>query len=154
MSPVDTLLKRAERKRESSRFRESRTLFKQAARQNGPERAQALHGAADCARLLGDFPGALADYGLALKSAPPGDVSLRADLACGQALAWRGAGEPQRALRGLKRAQTAYEGLRDAPGRAFCLWALGGAWRIAGDLPQALKCLKRAEGAYRRLGDA
>src|ERR1035437_175467 len=52
------LLTSAETERSKSRFKQARALFIQAAKQ-APEpeaAAQALQGAADCARLLGDFP--------------------------------------------------------------------------------------------------
>lgn len=149
------LLRGAERERRASRFKQAGRLFERAAAgsTNPVLRVQAWSGAADCARLLGDFPAALADYGRALKVAPRDDAALRADLGCGLALALRGAGEPLKAVRGLKTALAAYVRLNDAQGQAFCLWALGGAWRIAGRLPEALACLKQAEKAHQKLGD-
>jgi len=148
-----TLLRKAEKERGKSGFKPARRLFLRAARaaQHPLLLAQAWQGAADCARLLGDFPASVHDYGLALKAAPPKDKALRTDLACGEALAWRGAGEPKKALRGLAAALTSYTNLGDFQGQAFCHWALGGAWRIAGDLPKALAALTSAEKAYRRL---
>jgi len=148
------LLRDAERERGKSRFKQARRLFVRAAARatDAAVLAQAWQGAADCARLLGDFPASVRDYGLALAAAPRKDGSLRADLACGRALAWRGAGEPRKALRGLNATLKAYRKLKDTQGQAFCLWALGGAWRIAGDLRKALACLKLAEKAYQRLG--
>lgn len=150
------LLTSAETERSKSRFKQARALFLQAAGQ-APEpeaTAQALQGAADCARLLGDFPASLKAYSQSLKLVPSANAAFRADLLAGEALAWRAAGKPKQALAGLKRALAAYSKLKDTTGQAFSHWALGGTYRIAGDLSLALKHLSLAERAYAKLQDA
>jgi len=150
------LLDRAEKARTKSQFKEARQAFAKAALV-APEpeaAAQALQGAADCARLLGDFPASLKAYSQALSLLPAKSVEFRADLLAGQALAWRAAGKPALALKGLLGSLKAYAKLKDATGQAFCHWALGGTYRIAGNLKLALKHLGLAEKSYAKLKDA
>jgi tetratricopeptide (TPR) repeat protein len=155
MTNFDALIDRAEAQRARSQFKAARALFLKAAAAAPAQgmKAQALQGAADCARLLGDFLGALKDYARALARAPKMDVGFAADLQCGQALAYRASGQPAKALRGLTSALARYRALRDPEGVAFCLWALGGTYRIAGDLKAARSRLLAAEKAYAKLGD-
>lgn len=155
MPNFDTLIDQAEAQRARSRFKAARALFLKAATAapDATGRAQALQGAADCARLLGDFPAALKDYAQARGLAPRADGAFLADLACGQSLALRASGRPALALKGLKGALKRYRALKDPAGVAFCLWALGGTYRISGDLKAARSHLLAAEKAYARLGD-
>ena len=156
MLTFPSLIQQAEARRARSQFKAAQAAFLKAvkAAPSPSEEAQAWQGVADCARLLGNFPGALLAYGAALKSAPAKDLAFRADLWCGQALAQRASGRPSEALRGLAKALAAYAKLKDAEGQAFCHWALGGTLRIAGDLVRARKELLLAEKAYAKSGDA
>jgi tetratricopeptide (TPR) repeat protein len=156
MTTFASLIQQAEARRARSQFKTAQAAFLKAVKAApGPDaQAQAWQGVADCARLLGNFPGALLAYGAALKLAPAGDRAFRADLWCGQALAQRASGKPAEALKGLDQALAAYRGLKDAEGQAFCHWALGGTLRIAGDLLAARKHLLLAEKAFAKLGQA
>lgn len=155
MPNFDTLIEQAEAQRARSRFKTARALFLKAApaATTAAGRAQALQGAADCARLLGDFPAALTHYARALEVAPRTDGAFLADLTCGRSLAYRASGRPALALKGLQGALKRYRARKDPAGVAFCLWALGGTHRIAGDLPAARRQLLAAEKAYAKLGD-
>jgi tetratricopeptide (TPR) repeat protein len=156
MPTFESLIQQAEARRARSQFKTAQAAFLKAV-QAAPDSdtgAQAWQGVADCARLLGNFPGALLGYGAALKLAPPKDLAFKADLWCGQALAQRASGKPALALKGLKQALAAYVKLKDADGQAFCHWALGGTLRIAGDLLAARKHLLLAEKAFAQLDQA
>jgi tetratricopeptide (TPR) repeat protein len=156
MPTFASLILQAEARRARSQFKSAQAVFLRAvkAAPASADQAQAWQGVADCARLLGNFPGALLGYSAALKLAPAKDLAFKADLWCGQALAQRASGKPALALKGLKRALAAYLQLRDADGQAFCHWALGGTLRISGDLLAARKQLLLAEKAFAKLGQA
>ena len=156
MPTFASLIQQAETRRARSQFKNAQAIFLKAvkAAAEAPEQAQAWQGVADCARLLGNFPGALLGYGAALKLAPAKDLAFKADLWCGQSLAQRASGKPALALTGLKQALAAYVKLKDADGQAFCHWALGGTLRIAGDLLAARKHLLLAEKAFAKLDQA
>jgi tetratricopeptide (TPR) repeat protein len=156
MPTFASLINQAESRRARSQFKTAQAAFLKAVKaapDQGAE-AQAWQGVADCARLLGNFHGALLGYGAALKLAPAKDLAFKADLWCGQALAQRASGKPAQALRGLAKALAAYKKLKDAEGQAFCHWALGGTLRIAGDLPAARQTLLLAEKAFAKLDQA
>jgi tetratricopeptide (TPR) repeat protein len=156
MPTFASLIQQAEARRARSQFKSAQAVFLKAvkAAADPASQAQAWQGTADCARLLGNFPGALLGYGAALKLAPGKDLAFKADLWCGQALAQRASGKPGLALKGLKQALAAYMKLKDADGQAFCHWALGGTLRIAGDLLAARRHLLLAEKAFARLDQA
>ena len=156
MPTFTSLIQQAEARRARSQFKTAQAAFLKAvkAAPDTSDQAQAWQGVADCARLLGNFPGALLAYGAALKQMPARDLAFKADLWCGQALAQRASGKPAQALKGLKQALSAYLKLKDPEGQAFCRWALGGTLRISGDLPAARRQLLVAEKAYAKLDQA
>lgn len=158
MDPMDPekIFQAAERARNGSRFAEAERLYLtilKAPRPSVLDRAEALLGAADVARLQGKFGDSLSRYKHALVLFGKVGSPRVVDTQTGLALALRAMGRPREALTLLRKALGHYQADGDAEGIAFAHWALGGTWRIAGDLRKGWSELGLALAAYRDLKD-
>lgn len=156
MQRPEVLFSRAERARESSRYKRALQYYKAAlhafnsiGRIEGVVDCQVAMG--DTLRMTGEFDHAIAHYQDALELA---DDSLTiADCHAGIGLSQRALGDWTSALTQLKTADDIYLKNDDRRGHAFTTWGLAGTYRIRGDLNITLKTFDDALALYRGLRD-
>jgi tetratricopeptide (TPR) repeat protein len=154
---MNSLFQKAERARERSQFEKARWLYQTILKNRhvpGAEKAEALLGLADVERIRGFFPEALKHYQQASRLLKGLDPDAVVDAQVGWALAARASGQPQPALRELRKALALYQKQKDQEGEAFVRWALGGTLRIAGDMKNGLRELLHALRLFKKLKNA
>lgn len=153
---MNDLFDKAESLKERSRFRESRALYKSAAKKSkGVDLINCLIASGGVSRMIGEFDAAVKDYERAVELALKlNDNTLIHDAKAGLALAYRGLGDHRRCIPILADCLRHYKKSHDAEGVAFCIWALAGAFRIKGDIPQAISAFNEAKRAFESLDDS
>lgn len=156
MQRPEVLFSRAERARESSRYRRALQSYKVAL--HAFSSLGRLEGVVDCQlaigdtlRMTGEFDQAITYYEDALELAD--DPLTIADCHVGIGLSRRALGDWAGAFKQLKEADTTYVKKGDRRGHAFTRWGLAGTYRIRGDLHKALHTYDDALGLYRGLRD-
>ncbi len=165
----------AEKKRSKSKFREAVALYIDAKENADNDRELQLNcllALGDTFRLTGDFEKALKSYKEAHKLSlqiekdicapnPYGAQSAveilelidPTDAVVGIGLSLRGLGKHKEALKYLNSAVKTYTLQKDKEGRAFALWARGGAYRVKGDIKKTIEDFKEAKKIFAQSRD-
>ncbi|MBI1746181.1 MAG: tetratricopeptide repeat protein [Acidobacteria bacterium] len=140
---------RGERMRAECRFTQAIHWFERARTAAQPldreGELEALMALGDCERMIGAYPSAREHYEVAANLARRvRAVARQADARVGLALSLRATAGQEEAVRQLTAAVQLYQELKDWEGRAFALWACGGAYRFGGRLLHAVTCYRQA----------
>lgn len=154
---MNSLLKKAEKARQSSQFKQARVIYQTILRRplvGLDEKVEAFLGLADMERIQGLFSQAIRHYeqGARLSKKQGGERNW--DARVGWALAARAFGRPREAMAVLKKTMAFYRKKKDLPGLAFAHWALGGTLRITGEMKEGLKELQAALALFKKLRDS
>jgi tetratricopeptide (TPR) repeat protein len=152
-----TVFNEAEELRLASRFLKAEALYRRALVLSGKNlelRLAITISLANTLRLIGSFSQSITNYKRAEQLARKlGNDQDLLDARTGLALCFRASGEHKLAITMLRKLLKEYSTARDAHGRAFCLWALGGALRVSGDIKDALETFRKSKQMFQRLGD-
>lgn len=110
------------------------------------------HRLGDVERQLEKFSSALTWYERARRGTSARD-SQNIDARMGTALALRGLGRYDDAIRLFQNLFHSYRSLKDTAGMAYALWAMGTTQRFAGHLVAAEKNLRKSISLYEKCGD-
>ncbi len=153
---MTSLLRKAEKAREGSRFKDAQTLYQailRRSRLDTGDKVEALLGLADVERIQGYFPRSLNHYQKVARLLDRHDNAYW-DAQVGWALAARASGKPRQALALIQRALAVYRKEKDREGQAFTHWALGGTLRIAGRMKEGLRELQTSFQMFKASGNS
>ncbi|OGF54967.1 MAG: hypothetical protein A2497_04140 [Candidatus Firestonebacteria bacterium RifOxyC12_full_39_7] len=146
-------LKKAEKFRSLSKFKEAAKYYVLAANKNPSY--DACYGLGDMYRMIGEFRKALWAYKKAYWFIKNNKVPVAksADIDMGAGMAFRALMDYKRSSKLFINAREMYKLINDTEGAAYALWCLGGLNRITGDLRGAIKNLDKSLVLFKKSGN-